>query len=367
MTDKTNHPKLSPRPEVLQAPTVPHGAPDYEELEQWGFSPRDVLDFSVNSNPYGPPPRVREALRDVPMDRYPDREALDLRRALAEHLNVSPARILAGNGAAELIWLIALTFVRPDDRVLLLGPTFGEYARAAALMGAQVEMWRARPKDDFAVAPDEVARRLQALEPRLAFLCNPNNPTGQVVPMDVIATWAAAHPSTLFVVDEAYLAFAPGVHSALTLEAGNVLVLRSMTKDYAIAGLRLGYAVADEAIIDALIRVRPPWNVNAMAQAAGVAALAEDAYLQQCLARVAQSKERLVSGLRDLSLQPVPSTTHFFLVPVGDAADFRHALMKHRVQVRDCTSFGLPAHVRIATLRPEQNERLLQAVREVRR
>lgn len=367
MTNKKIHSKISPRPEVLQAPSVPHGAPDYEELEQWGFRPQDVLDFSVNSNPYGPPPGVREALQGVPLNRYPDREALALRRALAEHLNVSPAQILAGNGAAELIWLLALAFVRPDDRVLLLGPTFGEYARAAALMGARVDMWRARAEDDFAVAPDEVSQRLQTMEPRLAFLCNPNNPTGQVVPTDVIADWAAAHPSTLFVVDEAYLAFAPGVPSALTLAADNVLVLRSMTKDYALAGLRLGYAVADEAIIDALVRVRPPWNVNAMAQAAGVAALAEDAYVSECLTRVAQAKERLVSGLRDLGLQPVPSAPHFFLVPVDDAAAFRRALMKRRVQVRDCTSFGLPAYVRIATLRPEQNERLLQAVREVLR
>jgi histidinol-phosphate/aromatic aminotransferase/cobyric acid decarboxylase-like protein len=249
--------------------------------------------------------------------------------------------------------------------VLVLGPTFGEYARAAALMGAQVENWTTRPEQRFAVDPDGVTQNLHRGQPRLAFLCNPNNPTGTLIPLETIAAWTRAWPQTLFVVDEAYLAFAATARSALTIGAENILVLRSMTKDYALAGLRLGYAVGHAGVIAALARVRPPWSVNGMAQAAGVAALADDGRLRWSLAELARAKEPLLAGLRGLGLTPLPSAVHFFLLPVGDGAAFRRALLRRKILVRDCASFGLPANVRIATRRPEENDRLLAAIQEV--
>lgn len=354
-----------PRPEVLEVPLAYHGAIDHAELERLGLDPDTVLDFSVNSNPYGPSPAVREALAHVALDRYPDRETLALRRALADHLGVSPAQIVAGNGTAELLGLVALAFVRPGDRVLVVGPTFGEYARATRLMGAQVEAWIARPERGFAVQPETIAHNLARVGPRLAFVCTPNNPTGVILPPEAIADWARRHPQTLFVVDEAYLAFAPGCRSALTLRADNVLVLRSMTKDYALAGLRLGYAVGHEDIVSALAWVRPPWNVNALAQAAGVAALADQAHLQRSMEKLTQAKDGLVKDLKSLGLEPLPSAVHFFLVQVGDGAAFRRALIRQGILVRDCASFGLPAHVRIATRSPEENARLITTIREV--
>jgi histidinol-phosphate aminotransferase len=356
---------ISPRPEVFASPAAHHGALDYAELECLGIAPDDVLDFSVNSNPYGPPPAARRALMSVPLDRYPDRDALALRRALAHRLGVPTSWIVVGNGAAELIWLIALAFVRPGDRVLVIGPTFGEYARAVALMGAQVETWTACPEREFVVEAEEVGWCLQRARPRLSFLCNPNNPTGIVIPPNVVAAWARAHSETLFVVDEAYLAFAAGARSALDAGLPNVLALRSMTKDYALAGLRLGYAVGQEEVIAALVGVRPPWSVNAMAQAAGLAALVDEEHLKRSLKDLARAKAALVAGLRGLGLAPLRSAVHFFTVPVGDGAAFRRALLRYRVQVRDCASFGLPAYVRIAARRPEENARLLAAVREV--
>jgi L-threonine-O-3-phosphate decarboxylase len=330
-----------------------------------GIAPDDILDFSVNSNPYGPSPLVWKALREVPLNRYPDREALALRRTLARRLGVTPDQIVVGNGSAELTWLVTLAFLRPGDSVLVIGPTFGEYARAATLMGAQAETWTAGPEQSFALEPDQVAASLERVRPRLTFLCNPNNPTGAIVPLEALASWAQAHPQTLFVVDEAYLAFATGLRSALTTGADNVLVLRSMTKDYALAGLRLGYAVGHEAVISALAKVRPPWSVNGMAQAAGVAALADNGHIKRSLATLTQDKQELVMGLAELGLQSVPSAVHYFLVHVGDGAAFRRALLRHKIQVRDCGSFGLPAYVRIATRRPEENVRLLEAVGEV--
>lgn len=354
---------IQPRPEVSDLTPAYHGAFDYAELERLGLDPDAVLDFSVNGNPYGPSPVVREALAAVPLDRYPDREALALRRALAAHLGVPPAQIVAGNGAAELLALLALAFVRPRDRVLVAGPSFGEYARASRLMGGRVETWTARPEQAFAVEPEAIARRLAVLRPRLAFLCRPNNPTGYILPLEMLAEWAREHPATLFVVDEAYLAFAPGSRSALGLGADNVLVLRSMTKDYALAGLRLGYAAGPEGLISALARVRPPWNVNALAQAAGLAALADDAHIRRSLGELVQARGHLVADLEALDLTVLPSAVHFFLVEVGDAAATRAGLLHRGMLVRDCTSFGLPAFVRVATRRPEENERLVAAWR----
>jgi histidinol-phosphate aminotransferase len=341
---------------------------DYAELEQLGLDPAEILDFSVNSNPYGPSPLVQRAIAQVPLERYPDREALALRRALAAKLAVEPEQIVVGNGAAEVLWLIALVFLQPTSAktAFVIGPTFGEYTRLATMMGAQVKVWQASPDDHFVVDFEEIASHLNRLQPRLVFLCNPNNPTGSLLPLDIIATWAWAYPETLFVVDEAYLAFAPAAQSVLTIEADNILVVRSMTKDYALAGLRLGYVVGRRVeLIAALRRARPAWNGNALAQAAGVAALADKAHQEQSLHKLLGAKPALIAGLQHLGLSPLPSTTHFFVVDVKNGAEFRQYLLKQGILVRDCASFGLPAYVRIATRRASENSRLLETIQAV--
>jgi histidinol-phosphate/aromatic aminotransferase/cobyric acid decarboxylase-like protein len=147
-----------------------HGALDFAELDHLGLAPEAVLDFSVNGNPYGPSPHVREALTQVAYERYPDREVLALRRVLATSLDVSVAEILVGNGSTEIIWLVALAFVRAGDAVLLVGPTFGEYTRAATLMGARLHQHTARCAEGFHVSPQEVRQALEQWQPRLVFL-----------------------------------------------------------------------------------------------------------------------------------------------------------------------------------------------------
>ncbi len=354
---------IASRPEIYATAPAHHGAFDYAELERLKLDPGAILDFSVNSNPYGPSPKVVEALAAVPLDRYPDREALGLRRALAEHLGIDPAHILVGNGSAELLWLAAFVYLQLCDWVLVVGPTFGEYSRTASLMGARIQTWQARVDENFAISSEAIHRQLHHLKPQIVFLCNPNNPTGYCLSLEMIGSWAEACPGTLFVVDEAYLAFSAQTRSALSLRLDNILVLRSMTKDYALAGLRLGYAVSHNLdLISTLTQVRPAWNVNGLAQTAGLAALEDQAYLHRCLDGLSQAKARLVTDLTTLGLPPVPSTTHFFLVHVNNGPAFRLALLKKKILVRDCTSFGLPAYVRIATRRSEENGRLVAEI-----
>jgi threonine-phosphate decarboxylase len=349
----------------MDVPAVVHGAPDYDELRRLGLDPNRVLDFSANVNPYGVSAAVRAAVANVPLDRYPDREALALRAALAESLGVPAGHIIAGNGTSELIWLVALAFVRRDELVLVPGPTYGEYARASALLGGRVIGMSALEKDEFVLDGLTFEAALRGALKRVVFLCRPNNPTGTVFDIDHLADLVELYPQSLFVVDEAYQSFAAGLESALSLAADNVLVLRSLTKDCGLAGLRLGCAVGPEPLIEALWRVQPPWSVSALAQAAGVAALGDPAHRARALELMRQAKAALVAGLERLGLPPVPSAVPFFLVRVGDGSAFRRSLLARGILVRDCASFGLPEYVRIATRRPEENERLLAAIPEV--
>jgi histidinol-phosphate aminotransferase len=337
-----------------------HGALDFAELERLGIQPDDVLDFSVNSNPFGPPPQVWDAIRQTPLERYPDRESIALRRALAERLEVSPEQILVGNGTAELIQLAAFAFLQKRDHALIVEPTFGEYERSVRLMKANVHRWRAVSKNGFIPSVEKIYKRLCQRKMQIVFLCNPNNPTGQVVSNDVLRAWADEFPKTTFIVDEAYLAFVGGMPSAISLKRKNILTLRSMTKDYAIAGLRLGYAVGAPRIIEAMKNLRPAWNVNALAQAAGLASLQSEKYVSETLAKLRGEKEALVSGLKELGYKPVPSQTNYFLLPVRNGEQFRAELLKHGIAVRDCASFGLPSYVRIAARKSEENIRLLE-------
>lgn len=354
-----------PRPEIQNLPPVHHGAPDYGELEAANLTADKVIDFSTNCNPFGPAPGVLDAIARVPLDRYPDRDSLALRRALAEHLELQIEKILATNGTAELIWLIALTFLRPGDRVLILGPTFGEYANAAKIMGAQVDEIRARVEDNFAWDANQLTNVHTGY--KLVFICNPNNPTGQMIQVEEIIRWAEDHPQTLFIIDEAYAAFAQDFQSIINHQKSNILVMRSMTKDYALAGIRLGYAVADSNVTQALKKVQPPWSVNGLAQAAGLAALREQDYLHECLQQLELQKEYLVAEFTKFGHKPIPSNTHFFLLPVENGAVFRAALFKRGIQVRDCASFGLPNFVRIATRNENENELLINTIKGIHR
>ena len=347
---------------VLTAPFVPHGAIGPAELAALGLTADEVVDFSVNGNAFGPAPGVAEAIAQAALTTYPDPQVIALRQAVSDLHGVSPEQILAGNGSMELMWLLALAFLQKRDRVLVVGPTFGEYARSAQVVGAVVKMAVAREADGFSAPIAAVSGALSATHYRVVYLCNPNNPTGSLVPQSVIARWARQAPQTLFVVDEAYLDFVVDGQSSIALGLPNILVLRSMTKAHALAGLRLGYVVGPTEIIDALARVQTPWSVNAMAQAAGVAALRDGEHFAQTLVQIRDDKDVLVRALVALGFAPVPSWTHYFLMDVGDGKVFRDRLLRRGIVVRDCASFGLPRYVRIAGRTEVENGRLVAAL-----
>jgi histidinol-phosphate aminotransferase len=351
---------VQPRPEIEHLAPAPHGGFHDTYQDDW-------LDFSSNVNPYGPSPRIWDAMRGVPIGRHPDPRAGRLCNALAEMQNVSARQLIVGNGSVDLIHHLAVAYLRAGDRVLIAAPTFGEYAASAAIMGAEVFAWCALPENDFAVDVDALLTQARVSHPRLIFLCNPNNPTGIYLSCDVIERVLRACSDSLLVLDEAFVRFVSNAWDARELlRYDNLLILRSLTKDYALTGLRVGYAMASPSIIESLEKVQPPWSVNTLAQAAAIAALRDEQHLRDSLFVLARAKSDLVGDLTRLGWCVIPSAAHFFLMQVPSASEFARRLRERKIVVRDGTSWGLPRFVRIAARKPEENARLVRVIRETR-
>lgn len=349
---------------------VVHGALDYAELTALGLRPETLLDFSSNVNPFGPPSSVLTALAHLDPAPYPDRSCLRLRAALAEHHACALEAVLPGNGANELIHLIARALLRPTATVLVIGPTYGEYAYASRLCGAQVIERCAKPGDRFQLDLDQLMTAIAAYRPYLTWLCAPNNPTGVDLPaaaLRALCAWCAVHGG-LLVLDQTY---APLRRAAVSLSdeldhdpPPNLIRLASLTKSHALAGLRLGYLIATPDLVAQIAAHQPAWSVNSAAQAAGLAALRDATFLPATLPRLWASSDSLHTGLTVLGLEVWRDALPFMLVRTGDGAATRAALLRRGCVVRDCASFGLPEWVRVAPRRPEENARLLTAWRE---
>jgi threonine-phosphate decarboxylase len=344
-----------------------HGALDFAELDALGLQPEGLIDFSSNLNPFGPPAAVGAALAMLNPAPYPDRSCRQLRLALAERHRCAPAKILVGNGANELIHLIARALLRPGDTALVVGPTFGEYAHACQLAGAQVVEVRAHERTQFQLDPAALVDVVTQTRPRLTWLCAPNNPTGVDLSAGVILGLAAscAAAGGLLVVDRAYRSFtrdsAPGEDPLDAAAPASLLRLHSLTKSYAIAGLRLGYMLAEAGLIESIAAYQPAWSVSSPALAAGMAALADDSFLSATIPQLWASSDALRDGLLSMGLPVHRDGLPFMLVRPNDGATARAALLRHGCVVRDCASFGLPAWVRLAPQRPAENARLLHA------
>lgn len=355
-----------PNPPFDELEPVAHGALDHAELAGLGLTPETVIDFSSSINPYGPAPVVELAAREAAIARYPDRGSHELRNALAGHLGVDASSVAVGNGSAELIDHLARAYLGPSDTALVVGPTFGEYERASRLCGARTLFWRREVSRREVTLPfDDLLETVVGERPRVVWLCNPNNPTGDYLRRGTVEKLleALAAVDGLLVVDEAYrdLMLWEEPDDLTDLISGDLVLLRSMTKDHGIAGLRLGYALAAPPVIRALRLAVPPWNVGTPAQAAGIAALSEPAieHLRSSRRRMARDADYLRRGLEGLGYEVPPSATNFLTPLVGDGAGLRRALLERGLQVRDCASFGLPEYVRVAVRRREECRRLI--------
>ena len=355
-----------------------HGGNLYAAARQSGGGLEDYLDFSANINPLGLADSARQAILAAldSVVHYPDAEATALKQAISRQYGVAGERIIAGNGAVELLYL--LCHVLRPRRVLIPAPAFSEYERSARAAGAAVTYHFLRPEDGFAVELQPLIDKLTAVD--MVFLGNPNNPTAVLLTRTQLEQLLAAAKArqVSVVVDESFLDFLPddSAYSCRPLLDAypNLFILHSLTKFYAMPGLRLGFALANSALTAKLHEAKDPWNVNCLAQAAGVAALADSDYRRRSREMLAQQKQLLHRQLNEIpGLNAYPPAANFILIDIVKtgltAAALRQALLAQNILIRDCGNYpGLtPNYIRVAVKRPEQNQRLLQALQTVLR
>ncbi|MGI8560821.1 MAG: histidinol-phosphate transaminase, partial [Luteimonas sp.] len=325
----------------------------------------------------GPSPRVRQALLDSLDDlhRYPDPRGGDLRRALATKHGVDPAQIVLGNGSHELLMQLAQVFAGPGTGVVVPQYGFAVFAIAAQAVGATLQVAPALSEDDAMPRGHDLDALRAAITPstRLLYLANPNNPTGTWMPADALATFIADVPEhVVIVVDEAYAetADAPDYGSALALlpRHPNLVVTRTFSKAYALAGLRIGYAIADAGLSALLERLRESFNVGTVALAAAEAALGDQAHMRRTLAMNAEQRSQLREALLQRGWPVGPSQTNFLLVDFGENTPaIEQGLLARGVVLRPMAGYGLPRCLRITVGDASENGALLRALDEVAR
>ncbi len=377
MTDKTFFSSLAqPGIQRLRAYDPGHDLVAFRRR----FQGRHLIELGSNENPYGPSPRAKDAVLGTIHDsfRYPDPLGADLKRALAAKHGVDVASILLGNGSHELLMQFAQVFAGPGVDVVASKFGFAVYAIAAQCAGATL---RAAPchADDHAMPRghdlDAIAAAVTDAT-RLVYLANPNNPTGTWYSADDFAAFMAKVPANVIVVvDEAYAEFvdAPDWASALALQAQypNLVVTRTFSKAYALAGLRVGYAIAHPGLIAVLERARESFNVNSPGLAAAEAALGDDEHLQWVIARNAEQREALAAALRSQGLQVFPSQTNFLLTQFAQPGDevrvarIEAALCEVGVVLRPMVGYGLGHCLRITVGTADENRRLLAELDKV--
>ncbi|MBU4318867.1 MAG: histidinol-phosphate transaminase [Proteobacteria bacterium] len=347
-------------------PYVP-GKP-IEELER-EYGIRDSIKLASNENPLGPSPKAVEAVSKALLNlhRYPDGSGHDLIGKLADRVGVKPENIVIGNGSDDIIGILATTFLRPGDEAVMPRPSFLMYDIAVKCMGAKPI---AVPLKNLSMDLDAMAKAVTG-KTRLVFICNPNNPTGTCVSEEALESFVKQLPEhVITVVDEAYIEF------ARDLECGSVIkmvkdypvaALRTFSKVYGLAGLRVGYGVMPAEMAGLVNRVRHPFNVNTLAQAGALAALEDVDYVQMTLKLVHEGLDFMFASLKEMGIKCFPTQTNFFLIDMGRNADeVYRQMLKEGVIVRSMTSYGYPEYIRITVGLPEENQRLLAALKKIR-
>lgn len=355
------------RPEIKDLPVYSPGL-DADEVRR-RFGVEEVIKLASNENPLGPSPMALAALSGAleEVSVYPDGACGELRAKLSDRLGVAPERLIFGNGTDEVIDLVFFAFFNPGDAAVMGDPTFSSYYLSGATMGAELVY---APLRDHR---HDVEAMLELVTPttRGLFIGSPHNPTGTICTGEDLEMILDSLPGDVLLVwDEAYMEYVddPDYPDSLSyLERyPNLIVLRTFSKCYGLAGLRVGYGVADPAVITYLEKVRPPFNVNRLAQVAATAALDDRAHLERSRRTNAEGKAYLARELGAIGFEVVPTQANFMLVRfdrvVGELAA---ALLERGIIVRDGAALGYPGHIRLTVGTPEQNEAVVAAVRGI--
>ena len=355
-------------PSVLTQPVYEPGKPIEDVARELGLDPATIIKLASNENPFGPSPLAKAAAVRA-MDQgelYPDGGCVALRTKLAKVYGLDAAQIVVGNGSNELIELLGHVFLRPGDEVVMGNPSFAVYKLVTLLFGAKpVEVALVNHTHDLAALAAAVTPKT-----KLVFVPSPNNPMGTANTEAELLAFARALPEhVVFVFDEAYAEFLdnPPDLRPLIREGRKVVCLRTFSKIYGLASLRVGYGYAAPELAALLNRVRQPFNVNAIGQAAAIAALDDAGFVAKCVKENRAGLVQLEAGFAKLGRTVVPSVANFILVHVGDGARVFVELQKRGVIVRPMRPYGMPEWLRVTVGTPAQNERLLTTLADVLR
>lgn len=357
-------------PQLARIPTYQPGRPIDEVARELGLPVADIIKLASNENPLGPSPAALAAMERVlrQLHLYPDGNAFHLKRRLAEKLGVRPENLILGNGSNEIIEFAGHALIAPGTEVVVSQYCFAVYPIVTQLFGGTLVTVPAR---DFG---HDLPAMLRAVTPRtrVLFAANPNNPTGTLAPAsEVQALVEGVPPHCLLAMDEAYTEFLDDRCDLLPLiRAGtrpNLLLMRTFSKIYGLAGLRLGYGIGHPDLIAALEKVRQPFNINALIQAGALAALDDDEHLQRTRHNNRAGLAFLEEGCRKLGLAFIPSAANFLTIRVGDGGRVFQDLQKLGVIVRPMAGYDLPEWIRISIGTPAENARCLEALQQVLR
>ena len=364
--------------EGRDAPPPSDPDPRQVALRPGYHSPQVEVEVRLNTNeaPEPPPAAFVEALADelrrLPLNRYPDRQATALRAALAEHHGVDPAQVFCANGSNEAIQCLLLAYGGPGRSAMVFEPTYALHSHIAHLTGTP--LITGRRDATFAVPPDEVARSVQAAaslhgpaNPAVSFLCSPNNPTGGLETAGNVASVLALVPG-LLVVDEAYGQFAPWSALELLHSEPRLVVVRTFSKTWAMAGVRLGYSIADPEVIAHMANVALPYHLDALKQVAGRLALGFSQEMAERVDAIVEERGRVSGGLAALGVEVWPSSANFILFRAGGCpgAQVWRGLLERSVLIRDVSDWpGLEGCLRVTIGTPYENDRFLSALSEV--
>ena len=367
-----NKRQVAPRTVVETIKPYSPGWPDRTPAELCRLLERDeVAKLSFNESPYGPSPRAVQAMQQAAcqVHLYYDMEAKALRQKIADHNGVAMENVYIGNGGDEAIALLVNAFVAPGDEVVLPWPTFGQYANASTIMDGTPVKVPVR-KDDLRA---DLPAMLAAITSRtkIVFLCNPNNPTGVAVGGEELRAFLAAIPSHVLVgLDEAYIdyvddaGFVSGV--SLLAEFPNVVTIRTFSKVYGLAGMRVGYGIGQQEVVTMVQRVRPLFNVNTLAQFGAMAALDDAEFVEMSVRQNAVQRQWLSQRLTEMGWRVLPSQTNFVFVDTGvDAAPLADAARAAGFIIRAGAGWGYPSFLRISLGTPEQNAALVEVLKKV--
>lgn len=351
-----------------------HGAEILGSAEAFGLKPEAIVDFSSSVNPLGPSQKALEAAKKVlsQIAAYPDSNSNLLRQVIAKRFNINKNNIVVGNGSTELMYLFAEVFIKQGDKVVMPAPTFGEYEGAVCKNGAVSTF--VKLGEDFNI--DTLAFKKEIKGAKMIFLCNPNNPTSKLIRKEILTgiLTEALVQNTLVFLDEDFLEFVDN-EQALSMVGEisrypNLFILKSFTKIFGLAGLRIGYGIANESIINMLLRAKIPWNVNCIGQAAAVAALEDEGHLRLTLNLIREEKVWLANEFAKIKgFKFCFPDANFFFIDIHEsgftAAELKKYMLEQGLLIRDCTSFrGLDQYyVRIAVKTHEENQRLIEALR----